>query len=226
MRPHTETIPKVLLPVLGRPFAELQLEWLQREGVQEVLYSIGYLGDQVRRALGDGSRFAMRITYVDEGADLRGSLGALRLALDEGVLPEAFFVLYGDSYLFVDLQAVEDRWRESRLRALMTVLRNEGRWDTSNVMLEDGRLVYDKTARLVPPERMHWIDYGLLVMQRETIATALAPHARGDLAELMREMSARGEVAAFEVTERFFEIGSPAGVGELEAYLRSRDAEL
>lgn len=224
MRPHTETVPKVLLPVLGRPFAEVQLEWLHREGVRDVLYSIGYLGEQVRQALGDGSRFGVRITYVDENGDLRGSAGALRLALDESVLPEAFFVIYGDSYLRVSLRAVENRWHESRLPALMTVLRNDGRWDVSNVLLSESGLLYDKYARTIARERMRWIDYGLLIMRRDTIANVMAPHARGDLADVMHELSLGHEVAAYEVTDRFFEIGSSEGLAELEAHLRAGNA--
>lgn len=221
MQPVTTTLPKVLIPVLGRPFAELQLEWLRREGVRDVLYSIGHLGDQVRTTLGDGSRLGLRITYVDEGTDLRGSAGALRLALDENSLPQEFFLLYGDSYLSADLRAVERRWREAGLPALMTVLRNDGRWDTSNVVLTDGTVLYDKAGATVPRERMRWIDYGLLVLRRQTIADALPQGGRGDLADILHRMSLRGEVAAFEVQDRFFEIGSPAGLAELEAHLRA-----
>src|SRR5438876_11361656 len=102
MRPLTETIPKALVTVSGRPFAEIQLEWLASCGVDDVVYSIGYRGDMVRETLGDGARFGLRLTYVDEDGQLRGTGGALRLALDTGVLPKAFFLLNGDSYLSLD----------------------------------------------------------------------------------------------------------------------------
>lgn len=222
MRAVTTSLPKVLIPVLGRPFAEIQLEWLQREGVRDVVYSIGHLGEQVRGALGDGSRFGLHITYVDEGEDLRGSGGALRLALDEGVLPDEFFVLYGDSYLSANIAAVEQRWREAALPALMTVLRNDGRWDTSNVVLSDGSMVYDKSGTVVDRERTHWIDYGLLVLRRTVVEHEIPPGGRGDLADIIHRLSLGGEVAPFEVKDRFFEIGSPAGLAELEAHLAAR----
>jgi NDP-sugar pyrophosphorylase family protein len=99
MRPHTDVLPKALIPVNGRPFAELQLEWLHSEGVEDVVLCIGYRGDMVRGALRGGERFGLRISHVAEGESLRGTGGALRLALDEGALPEAFFLLNGDSYL-------------------------------------------------------------------------------------------------------------------------------
>src|SRR4030088_978187 len=82
----TKRMPKPLIPVGGRPFAELQIEWLASQGVTDVVYSIGYRGDMLREALGDGSRWDLPIRYVDEGADLRGTGGALRLAADHGAL--------------------------------------------------------------------------------------------------------------------------------------------
>src|SRR5437867_11009090 len=119
MLPVTDLIPKALIPVLGRPFAERQLEWLASEGVVDVIYSIGHLGHAVRAALGDGSRFKVRLTYVDEGEDLRGTGGALRLAFDSGALPQAFFVLNGDSYLSVTFADVEAAWHRCNCRVLM-----------------------------------------------------------------------------------------------------------
>jgi NDP-sugar pyrophosphorylase family protein len=221
MRPMTERVPKSLIPVLGRPFAELQLEWLAGEGVERVVYSVGYRADMIREVLGSGERFGLRIDYVDEGDDLRGSGGALRLALDHGALPDQFFVLYGDSYLRVNLAAVEQRWNASGKPALMTVLRNAGRWDRSNATLRDGEVLYDKGAPEGAPG-MEWIDYGLSVVRADVIAGWLPPGGRGDLADLFRLLSQRGELAGFAVTDRFYEIGSPSGLHELEEHLRQR----
>lgn len=219
MRPMTDHVPKSLIPVLGRPFAELQLDWLAGQGVEQVVYSVGYRADMIREVLGAGERFGLRIDYVDEGDDLRGSGGALRLALDRGALPGQFFVLYGDSYLHVDLDAVEAHWRASRKPALMTVLRNAGRWDTSNAILRDGAVYYDKRSVAEAPG-MEWIDYGLSVTRADIVADWLPSGGRGDLAELFHVLSKRGDVAGFEVTERFYEIGSPAGLSDLEDHLR------
>jgi NDP-sugar pyrophosphorylase family protein len=227
MRPMTERVPKSLIPVMGRPFAELQLEWLAGEGVEHVVYSVGYRADMIRSALGSGRRFGLRIDYVNEGNDLRGSGGALRLALDRGVLPDQFFVLYGDSYLRVDLAAVEERWRASGKPALMTVLRNAGRWDRSNAVLRDGGVFYDKRATegASDPD-MEWIDYGLSVTRADIIAGWLPAGGRGDLSDLFHVLSQRGDLAGFEVTDRFYEIGSLSGLSELEEYLRQKAAEV
>jgi NDP-sugar pyrophosphorylase family protein len=224
MRPWTERLPKALIPVMGRPFAELQLAWLAGEGVEEVIYSVGYRGDMIRAALGSGRRFGLKIDYVDEGEDLRGSGGALRLALDRRALPDRFFVLYGDSYLRVELAAVDAHWRASGKAALMTVLRNVGRWDRSNAVLRDGVVFYDKHSADGGIDK-EWIDYGLSVTSADVVAGWLPPGGRGDLADLFHLLSLRGELAGFEVTDRFYEVGSPSGLNELEDHLRQSAGE-
>lgn len=220
MHPMTETVPKALIEVRGRPFADLQMDWLAAQGVDEVVYSIGHLGAMLREHLGDGARFGLHIVYVDEGDDLRGTGGALRLAADRGLLPAEFLLLYGDSYLTVDLDDVERRWRSSGLPALMTVVRNQGRWDASNAILRDGRVaVYDKRAPASHGAELQWIDYGLSVLTREVVSSRLAPGATGDLADLLHDLAAAGRLAGYEVSERFYEIGSPQGLRDLEELL-------
>jgi NDP-sugar pyrophosphorylase family protein len=220
MRPLTERIPKALVPVLGLPFADWQLRHLAGQGVERVVYSVGYRGDMLQEFVGDGSRYGLTVGWVDEGTRLLGTGGALRRALEEGALEKNFFVLYGDSYLPADMRRVEHAWRESGLPALMTVMRNEDRWDSSNAVYSDGHVIlYDKER---PPSwraRMRWIDYGLSVLTREVVEAAIPPGSVGDLAELMRQLSIAGKMAGLEVADRFYEVGSPEGVHDLERYL-------
>ena len=225
MRPATEEMPKAVLPVLGRPFADWQLELLAEQGIERVLYSVGYRGEMIRDHVGDGSRFGLEVAYVDEGEHLRGTGGALHLAYHLGQLEEAFFVLYGDSYLTVDFGAVERAWDQTPLPALMTVFRNDGEWDTSNAIHSDGTVVlYDKERPAVRAEEMHWIDYGLSVLSRDLVAKRIPHDEVSDLADLMRDLSRDGQLAGFEVSERFYEAGSPEGLRDLEQYLRSSAA--
>lgn len=220
MRPASEAIPKALIPVLGRPFADWQLEHLAAQGIQRVTYSVGYRGDLLRAHVGDGSRFGMKVTWVDDGARLRGTGGALRVALDEGALEDAFFVLYGDSYLPVSMDEVEAAWRKSQQPALMTVLRNEGRWDASNAIYKDGRVtLYDKSRPQEMLTEMLWIDYGLSVLTRDVIATRIEAGSVADLAGVMKDLSIEGRLAGLEVNQRFYEAGSPEGLRDLEVYL-------
>jgi NDP-sugar pyrophosphorylase family protein len=229
MRPLTDERPKALLPVAGRPFVDHQLDWLARHGVTHAVLSIGYRGEMLRAHVGDGARFGLDVSYVDEGTDLRGTAGALRLALAEGALEEAFLVTYGDSFLPVDFADVWGRFRRSGRPALMTVFRNEGRWDTSNVIFEpagdagEGLVVlYDKKRATRPAADFAYIDYGLTALERRLVETEVPAAGKADLADLFHALSARGQLAGLEVRERFHEIGSPEGLEELTRWITAR----
>jgi NDP-sugar pyrophosphorylase family protein len=212
MRPLTEACPKTLLPVRGRPFAYHQLHWLAAQGVTEVVYSIGHQGDLIRRYWEQEPWPVSKIRYVDEGQRLRGTAGALRLAREQGVLDERFFVIYGDSFLPVEFGPIWRAFEASGQPALMTVLRNEGRWDRSNVIYEPGRvMLYDKAAA----PGLQYIDYGLSCFRGDVFDDL----ATTDLAVLLHELSVSGRLAGFQVHERFYEIGSPAGLRDFEQYM-------
>lgn len=214
MRPLTETCPKTLLRAHGRPFAYYQLHWLASQGVTNVVYSIGHQGGQIRRYWSEETSPIPSMTFVDEGERLRGTAGALRLAHDEGVLEDQFFVLYGDSFLPVEFTPIWQAFQASRQPALMTVLRNEGRWDRSNVIYQPGRVVlYDKTG----DPGMRYIDYGLSCLEAD-LFNGSTP---ADLSTLFHQLSIGGRLAGFEVHERFYEIGSPAGLRDFEQYLET-----
>jgi MurNAc alpha-1-phosphate uridylyltransferase len=212
MRPLTDACPKTLLPVRGHPFAYHQLHWLAAQGITEVVYSIGHQGDLIRGYWDHEPWPVSRIRYVDEGQRLRGTAGALRLARERGVLDERFFVIYGDSFLPVEFGPIWRAFQSSGLPALMTVLRNEGRWERSNVIYEPGRvMLYDKAAA----PGLQYIDYGLSCFRRDLFDDP----GPSDLAVLFRELSISGRLAAFEVHQRFYEIGSTAGLRDFEQYL-------
>ena len=216
--------PKALLPVAGRPFIDHQLELLAGRGVTDVVICTGYGGADVRSHVAGRAPRGLAVRLVDEGDTLRGTAGALRLALDESALAPSFAVLYGDSYLPIELEPVWDAFRASRLPALMTVLRNDDRWDTSNAIVADGRVVlYDKGGSDPRAAERSWIDYGLSVLEAQVVSERVPAGAVADLADLYRDLSLAGDLAAFEVEERFYEIGSPRGLEELERYFAERD---
>jgi N-acetyl-alpha-D-muramate 1-phosphate uridylyltransferase len=218
LRPVTETIPKALVEVAGRPFAEHQVQWLQEQGTERVVFCVGYLGEMIRETLGDGDRWNLSIDYVFDGDRLLGTGGALKRALP--VLGNAFCVLYGDSYLTCDLLAVERAFRESGRAGLLTVFRNDDRWDRSNVLFEHGRLIrYDKRN---PTPDMRHIDYGLGVLSAAALAP-FPPDEPFDQAAVYQHLLAGGELAGFEVFERFYEVGSPEGLEETRAFLAARE---
>jgi NDP-sugar pyrophosphorylase family protein len=217
LRPLTQTVPKVLLPVAGKPFLSHQLELLRAQGIRRVVLCLGYLGEKVQSEFGDGRLHGMELTYSFDGPVLLGTGGALRRA--RPLLSEEFFVLYGDSYLPIPFAPVAAFFQRSGKLGLMTVYRNAGLYDTSNVVFRDGGIErYEKKVRL--PEMLH-IDYGLSLFRAE----AFDDWGEGmpfDLAKVMQRLLARGELAGFEVGERFYEIGSSLGLAELNLLLSNQ----
>jgi NDP-sugar pyrophosphorylase family protein len=216
----TQDTPKSLLDVNGEPFVLHQLRRLADQGVTHVVLCVGHLGEQIRAAVGTGSTFGLHVEYCFDGPRLLGTAGALRRALPH--LGAAFFVLYGDSYLECDFGAVQDAYVSQGRAALMTIYRNEGRYDASNVEFQAGQIVaYDKRR---PTPRMRHIDYGLGVLSATALA-ALPPETPCDLADLYAGLLQRKELVAFEVSERFYEIGSPAGLALTRQHLATRQPQ-
>jgi dTDP-glucose pyrophosphorylase len=221
LQPITQTIPKALVDVAGQPFICRQLEYLHSQGLRKVVLCIGYLGEMIQSVVGDGSQFGIEISYSPDGPELLGTGGALTQAVP--LLGEHFFVLYGDSFLPINFAEVEDSFFASNRPALMTVLENNDRWDKSNVVFQDGELLeYNKiTAR---PE-MHFIDYGLGVLSRSTLENFPAAKAF-DLAEVYQALSAQGQLAGYQVTQRFYEIGSHQGLKETIDYFMENEKKM
>jgi NDP-sugar pyrophosphorylase family protein len=217
LRPITEKIPKALVEINGRPFIDHQLDLLAENGISQVVMSVAYLGEMIADHVGDGSRYGLSVTYSFDGDRYLGTAGAIRQALS-GLGPR-FFTLYGDSYLTVPFAAVGEAFLESGMDALMTVFRNEGAFDSSNVEFAEGRiLVYDKKNKT---PRMHHIDYGLGVFGGE-VFRHLPAGEPCDLATVYQDVLAAGRLAAFEVTERFYEIGTVSGIADTERFLNER----
>lgn len=210
----TKTIPKALVPLAGKPFIDHQLAGLFAQGVREVVMCVGHFADQIRDHVGGGERFGLRVRYSDDGATLRGTGGAVRRALP--LVGDGCFVLYGDSILDLSYRDAFAALPRTAL-GLMTVFRNENSFDKSNVVFRAGRLVrYSKQDATAD---MTHIDYGLSLLRRAAIERIPAEHP-SDLADLYSALVASGEMVGYEVTRRFYEIGSPSGLREAEAFLR------
>jgi NDP-sugar pyrophosphorylase family protein len=218
LAPLTDALPKALVPVSGLPFADRQLALLRAGGASRILYAIGHMAARIRAHVGDGARFGLGVDYVEDGPLPLGTGGPLRVALDAGLLDERFLVTYGDSYLPIALQPVIDALATSGAEALMTVFRNDGRWDGSNVALDgDGRVrLYDKRGRH-PDIPLDHIDYGMLALTRGFVAARIPAGEPVDLAEPLYRLSRDGGLAAHTVTTRFWEVGSHEGLAELAA---------
>ncbi len=218
LRPITETIPKALVDVAGKPFIVRQLNYLRQQGINHVVLCIGYLGEMVREEVGSGERFGLEVSYSEDGPDLLGTGGALVKAIP--LLGDDFFVLYGDSFLPVNFSVAQRAYEVSGHPALMTVLKNQNKWDISNVLFVNGQLLeYNKRA---PRAEMAYIDYGLGVVSA-SVLNERPVNQSFDLADIYQDLSLHGQLASFEVHERFYEIGSHAGLKETEEYFLTKE---
>jgi NDP-sugar pyrophosphorylase family protein len=215
LRPLTEKVPKALAPVEGRPFLQYVLELLASHGVDDVVLCVGYRGEMIRDRFGDGSGLGVRIRYSSEGDRLMGPIGALKTA--ERLLADRFFVTYGDAYLRLDYRRMMDALLGQEELGVMSVYRNEGRYGRSDVVVEGGFVVvYDKAGRA---PGMDWINFGVTALKKEALA-AVEPGRVWDETAFYGGLARARQLRAFEVKERFYEIGTPASLEEFAAFVR------
>jgi NDP-sugar pyrophosphorylase family protein len=207
MRPITETVPKAMINVCGKPFIHYQLALLRKRGISHVVFCIGYLGEQIVNYVKDGRDFHMTVDYSWDGDTPLGTGGAIKNIGDR--LSEYFFVLYGDSYLDIDYQDVGNIFFMSHKKALMTVFKNENKWDFSNVLFRNHELL--KYSKKDKTREMNYIDYGLGILSK-SIFDEFPANIPFDLAEVYEKLSDEKQLYGYEVFDRFYEIGSLNGL--------------
>jgi len=215
LRPLTETIPKALIPVAGRPFIEYQIEQFRRHGVTDLVICVGHLGHLIEDHLGDGRRFDVSIRYGHERGELLGTAGAIKNV--EHLLDDAFFATYGDSYTVVAFERIMAYFSSRDRLGLMVVLKNEDRWDRSNIVVE-GEFVHIYDKQLLHPG-MRYIDFGVSLFRREAFREVPAG-VPVDLNDVNQRLIAEQQLLAYETRDRFYEIGSVAGLREFETLMR------
>jgi NDP-sugar pyrophosphorylase family protein len=214
LQPITLTIPKSLVKVAGKPFIFYQLKYLRQQGIKKIVLCTGHLGEMIKSYVGDGSRFDLKILYSSDGNKLLGTGGAIKKALP--LLSDKFFVLYGDTFLPIKFNNVEKAFLSCKKLCLMTILKNQGKWDKSNVFLKKNLLI--KYNKKTPSAKMEYIDYGLSILS-ESIFDAYSNKKRFDLSSVFEALSLKRQIKGFEVYERFYEIGTLKSIKETEKYL-------
>jgi N-acetyl-alpha-D-muramate 1-phosphate uridylyltransferase len=212
--PVTKSIPKAMLPVAGMPFIAHQLALLKNAGINKVVICSGFLSKQIEDFVGDGSQFGLSVIFSADGGELLGTGGAIKKALP--LLGDYFFVMYGDSYLNIDFGAINDFFLSQHKKGLMTVLRNSDKWEKSNIVFKDGKIInYDKKEKT---RDMEYIDYGLSML-RACAFDEIGHTNVFDLSQLFQSLISKEQITGYEVTNRFYEIGSALGLAETEHYL-------
>lgn len=209
--PLTSKVPKSILEINKRPFLEYQLELLKEYEIKDVLLCLGYKGELIKNHFGDGKKFGVNLSYSFDGEKLLGTAGALKKAYK--ILNDNFILMYGDSYLPYDYWKIEEAFKNSEKLSLMVVYKNQNRFDKSNILIADDLVkVYDKTLK---GENLEYIDAGLSILKKEVLS--LVPEDEPfDLQELYKTLISEQEMLAYEVKQRFYQIGSLEGLEEFK----------
>lgn len=216
MLPLTSNIPKALLDVNGHPFIYYQLNWLSKYNITDILVCIGHKGNLIKDFV--SNKFNnLNIDYVDEGENLLGTAGALRLAYDQNKLDSSFLLIYGDSFLPINFKDVFDYQQNHNYPALMTVFKNNNQFDRSNVLIMNNNILYDKEYKINTQDKYTHIDYGLSVLTTNVIQN-IPTKQKSKLSDIFYELSVNNNLYGYEVYNRFYEIGSISGLNDLKEY--------
>ena len=223
LRPITEKIPKSLIEINGEPFVYHQLELLEKKGFKKIHFCLGFLGEQVEKVVKESEYFRrLSISFSYDGNTLLGTGGTIRKIINQ--LPEYFFVTYGDSYLDIDFNDIQEIFesKKQNYNSLMTVYKNKDLFDTSNVIFENGLIgLYSKLRK---DSRMAHIDYGIGILSNKSM-DIYDNNIIFDLGELYENLSLKRELYGYEVFQRFYEIGSLQGIEDLSNYLKIKNKQ-
>lgn len=214
MRPLTDTCPKPLLPVAGRPLIGWHLQRLAAAGVTEVVINHAWLGERIEAELGDGAAWGLRIRYSPETEALETAGGIAKALPMLGDAP--FLVVNGDVWCDWDpgrARSIATQLDDLGWLAWCVLVPNPAHHPRGDFVLRDGRLDAADTG-----ERLTFAGIGVY---RSELFAGVPAGARAPLAPLLREAAARGRAGAERHPGRWVDVGTPQRLAELDAQLRS-----
>ena len=216
IKSKTKNHPKALLDIEGKPFIVRQLEYLSSQNIKKVIICAGYLGDQIQKVIGNGDAYNINVEYSFDGEVLLGTGGSIKKALNK--LDENFFILYGDSYLPISFKRVQEFFLKKNTSALMTIYKNESKFDKSNVYFKNKTIIYNKDN---PTAEMKYIDYGLNLVNKK-IFKKFMNNDIFDLSEVFTYLSENSMLNVMEIYDRFYEVGSEKGLINTIDYFKKK----
>jgi MurNAc alpha-1-phosphate uridylyltransferase len=216
MRPLTDTCPKPLLPVAGRPLIGWHLQRLAAAGVTEVVINHAWLGERIEAELGDGAAWGLRIRYSPETEALETAGGIAKALPMLGDAP--FLVVNGDVWCDWDpgrARSIATQLDDLGWLAWCVLVPNPAHHPRGDFVLRDGRLDAADTG-----ERLTFAGIGVY---RSELFAGVPAGARAPLAPLLREAAARGRAGAERHPGRWVDVGTPQRLAELDAQLRSHE---
>jgi histidinol-phosphate phosphatase family protein len=215
MRPITDDRPKPMVPILGRPFLEYQIEQLRDQGFERVLLLLGYLPDVVQNYFGDGRGWGVHIDYSVTAPE---QLTSSRVVAARHMIDDCFLLLYCDNYWPMQMNRLWARFREAGKPGLITVYANKDGYSRGSALLDQNRnvRVFDR-LRTTPGLREIEISYAILT----DASLALLP-AQDTLFEeaIYTPLAEQGRLTAYVSDHRYYSVGSLDRLPATEAFMR------
>ena len=209
--------PKSMIKIEGKPFLEYQIEMLKKQSIKDIILCAGHLSEKIIEYFGDGKKFGVNIRYSHDDEKPLGPIGALKNA--EPLLDDVFFIMYGDSYLFVDFKKVYSYFLEYEDLALMVAYKNFDKYDASNLAIKNGRIV--ACGKENKTKDMIYIDYGTSIL-RKKVLEIVPKYTPYSTERFFSELVKKRELMAFETEERFYHIGNLKSLEEFRSYIRTK----
>ena len=208
--------PKSMIQIKDKPFLEYQIENVKKHSITDIVLCVGHLSEQIEDYFGSGEKLGVNINYSYDKDKPLGPIGALKNA--ETLLQDPFFIMYGDSYIFVDFKKVYTYFSKQDKLALMTIYQNFDKFDSSNI-ITNHKLVTkyggEKTKETT------YIDYGVSLLKKKILEDIPADtfYSTNDLfSKLVRQK----ELLAYEIKKRFYHIGTPEALEEFKKYVETK----
>jgi len=192
--------PKCLLDINGEPFLKYQINFLQKNQIDKVYLSVCHMSKQFVEFSKNFTFKNIEIKIINDGKSPLGTGGAIKKAL--GFINSPAFVIYGDSLLDIDLQKVRDSYQLGK-GPLMTIYKNNNKYDKSNVFLQDNKIIYSKKN---PNPLAKYIDYGLGIYEKNYFN--YVSEKNFDLSIIQEFYSKKHQLQCYEAKNRFYEIGT------------------
>lgn len=213
------TVPKPMLLITGKPVLQHQLECLKRQGVEEIIFTIGYKGEQIRGFFGDGSQFGVRIDYIEEREPL-GTAGALYYLRNR--IKDDFLLINGDLIFDVDLQRMIDFHKSHKAIATLLVHPNDHPYDS-------GLIVADENGRvkgwLTKEDKRGWYqncaNAGIHVISPGMLDGLEAPKKLDLDRDLLKPLIPSGTIYAYRSPEYVKDMGTPERINQVEKDFQS-----
>ena len=205
--------PKPLIKINGKPFLEIILTNLINKGFKKIVLCTGYLESKILKFV-KKKKIKAKIIISSDGKSLLDTGGAIKKARNK--VSNKFFLMYGDTFLPIDFEKIEKKYLKQKKPVLMTILKNNNKFDKSNVFYNKKTLLYSKDNY---DAKMKYIDYGLLVFNKNVFKTI--KKKKFPLSLLLNKLSLKNLIYGYKVYKRFYEIGSIKGLRETKKYLKS-----